>query len=279
MPATKAANEDSAEAAEAAEAAVKKVPPWRFMTFWAEQRIHLTRELKALLLFQRDLPPAFAKPPSWLGGESKSTTVTLSVGNALKTLYLHLRISHLRGHVDLSLASHAGEEGFMGIQAIRVPAASRAAFDAGLFPTPWSDCSRASCFPYAHKTLQKLWQSAGFVAYQPPVFDVGDVFLRFDEALRLRLRAQIVRANTQRHIKGGIRHYDNDGDTNDENEVVEERAPKKKKRSRPESPPLLSYPMIMTTVDAASQTEPDALLTHAEVLLLCALRAMRQAQH
>ena len=74
--------------------------PWRHMPFWAEQRQRLTHELDAAL---RSRPPNSddapllllrAQPPSWLGGDTLST---LSVGNALKSLYLYLWLAHARG--------------------------------------------------------------------------------------------------------------------------------------------------------------------------------------
>ena len=215
-------------------------PPWRFMPFWTEQRQRLTQELEALL---QQTPPLFAQPPSWLGGDAPTT---LSVGNALKSLYLHLCTAHLRGQIRLVLASTVNE-GFMGILQLHVPAAARAAFDAGLFPTPSSCPLTESRFPFARKTLQKLWQSAGLVRFQPPVSEVGDVFFRFDDTLRLRLRAQIERADTQRYVRP-LRDF-----------VVRPQA------KRPKT-------------DAETQTEPNVFLAHTETLLLGALATLREAQ-
>ena len=199
--------------------------PWRFMSFWAAQRQRLTREFEGLLAAQ---PTAPLHGLSWgkLGDER-----TLQVGNALKALYLSLRTAHLRGEVHLALADTVNE-GFMGILSVRLPAASRALFDAGLFPTPAS-AGGASCFPFARNTLRKLWQSAGLVEYHPPVREAGDVFYRFDEALRARMRDQIDRAEVLRFQRAH-------------------------KRAR-------------TGADAETQTEPDECVTHAETLLVAAL--------
>jgi hypothetical protein len=224
--------------------------PWHYLPFWAEQRFQLSCELEALLrhppllLARSDAMPTL---PHWLGHESPTT---LTVGNSLKSLYLHLWITHLRGQIRLELASTVNE-GFMGILGLCVPAAARAAFDLDLFPTPSSCRVAESRFPFTRKTLQKLWQSAGLVLYQPPVCTLGDAWLRFDETLRLRLRAQIERADTQRHLK----------------ELRDEQAEEKERLAK----------RLKKTADAATQTETDASLVHTEALLLGALATLRQA--
>ena len=221
--------------------------PWRHMPFWAEQRQMLTRELEAML---KQAPEAsyallLAQPPSWLGGEALQGG---SVGNALKSLYLHLWIQHLRGQIRLTTASTVSE-GFMGVLQVHVPSAARPEFDRGLFPTPSSCRLAESRFPFARKTLQKLWQSAGLVMFQPPVCDFGDAHLRFDDTLRLRLRAQIERADTQRYMR----------------------------QLRDEEERLAKRPKVLM-VDAEVQTEPNLFLAHTETFLLGALSTLRQAQ-
>ncbi len=230
--------------------------PWRHMPFWVEQRQRLTHELDAAL---RARPPDSddapllllrAQPPSWLGGDTLST---LSVGNALKSLYLYLWLAHARGQIQLTTASTV-HEGFMGILQLQVPAATRDAFDADLFPTPTALRIAESRFPFARKTLQKLWQSAGLVLFYPPVCTMGDAFLRFDEPLRQRLRAQIERADTLRHMRA----------LRDEKRAHQQQQQQQAKRAK--------------LADAETQTEPNLLLTHTETLLLGALATLRQAQ-
>ena len=130
--------------------------PWKDTQAWAERRKGKEAEFDALVSAGGECS-GWSLP--WRSRGSRST------GNTQKVLYIELMMHQARGVAALQTDGDPTAS-FFGITGLKVPAAGREAFDAGLIPS--ADAHRLAGTQVTAesrvrlKALVKIWETAGF---------------------------------------------------------------------------------------------------------------------